>query len=103
MATLQYHGFDRTTFHDVTVYARDEDGNLVQPLRSVTARVGEVIPEQVFTVPDECVEPFLRRSDISLIEDKNDSIEDAKPRRKAKTNPGDEDLAGEPAAGGTTQ
>lgn len=109
MATLRYLGTQNATFSDVTAFARDENGDLIRPEVQVTARVGEVVPQQVFTVPDACAEAFTRRSDIEVVEDPKDAVidapEDAKPARgrRVKTSPGDEDLAGDPATAGTTE
>lgn len=105
MAVLRYHGTQRTTFGDVSVYPRDENGQLIRPERPITVRVGELVPQQVFTVPDACLEAFIHRRDIELVTDPVDALpdaptvtEDAKPKaRRVKTNPGDEDLAGDTA------
>jgi hypothetical protein len=95
VATLKYTGTIPTTFHDVTSYVTVDD--IVIP---VTARVGELQPDQVFSVPDDCAEPFLRRSDIEeyvpedeVPAEEEPADESAKPRqRRVKITPGDEDL-----------
>jgi hypothetical protein len=59
VATLKYTGPTTVTFGDLTVY--HESG------KPITVRVGEVRPDQEFSVPDDAAEPFLRRSDIELV------------------------------------
>lgn len=66
MALLTYRGSRPVTFRDVTVLVPIDPGDPTGPKREVTARVGEVQPDQAFSVPDECAEAFTRRTDIEL-------------------------------------
>lgn len=95
MTTLRYTGGVNnvpTTFQDTMTFIPDPEhpdklDPEYRPPRVIIARVGEVWPGQVFDVPDECAEQFLRRSDIEEVEEPQDAapVANAAPAKSRKS------------------